>query len=97
MVETTVSSASSNLLILYVNLANLLNYEDGNWSSAMSFMTGIASGGLIPVDARDAASAAGSPRTSPERRGRPASGVAHTGIGPMPIAAGGIEQFSRPT
>ncbi len=59
------------------NMANFLNFEGGNWASAMSDCLGMAGGGLIPADALDVADVGGAADLAG------ATGPAGSGIGPM--------------
>ena len=50
-----VTSVGGQPFSLSGNFANFLNFESGNWASAMSDVLGVAGGGLLPAAGADAA------------------------------------------
>jgi hypothetical protein len=50
-----VGSLNGNPFSLSGNFANVLNFESGNWASAMSDVLGVAGGGLLPAAGADVA------------------------------------------
>ncbi|MGA9674585.1 MAG: PE domain-containing protein [Mycobacterium sp.] len=86
-----VTSVGGQPFSLSGNFANFLNFETGNWASAMSDVLGVAGGGLLPAAGADVADAGAVDAVDAVS---PAAGVGGMGgmgaLGMMP--AGGLGQ-----
>jgi hypothetical protein len=86
-----VGSLNGNPFSLSGNFANVLNFESGNWASAMSDCLGMAGGGLLPAAGADVADAGAVDAVDAVS---PAAGVGGVGgmgaFGMMPV--GGLGQ-----
>ncbi len=83
-----VGSLNGNPFSLSGNSANFLNFESGNWASAMSDVLGVAGGGLLPAAGADAADVGAVDAVDTVS---PAAGMGGMGaVGMMPV--GGLGQ-----
>ena len=83
-----VGSLNGNPFSLSGNFANVLNFESGNWASAMSDVLGVAGGGLLPAAGADVADVGAVDAVDTVS---PAAGMGGMGaVGMMPV--GGLGQ-----